>query len=68
MGFSLEWKLLLLRGEIAALDHYCPLEGKTKGTRSTPYYSIERIIFINLLYYNYSNSLVKSHTKSKGKR
>ncbi len=32
---------LLLRcqssmGEILALDHYCPLGGKTKGTRSTP--------------------------------
>jgi hypothetical protein len=23
------------------LDHYCPLEGKTEGIRSTPYYSIE---------------------------
>jgi hypothetical protein len=29
----------VLRGEIAALDHYSPIKGKTKRTRSTPYYS-----------------------------
>jgi hypothetical protein len=33
----------LLKGEIAALDHYHLPEGKTKGTRSTPYYSIKQI-------------------------
>ncbi len=32
----------VLKGEIATIDHYHPLRGKTKGTRSTPYYSIER--------------------------
>jgi hypothetical protein len=32
---------MLLRGEITTLDHYRFLEGKTKGARSTPYYSIE---------------------------
>ncbi len=29
----------VLKGEITALDHYRPLGGKTKGIRSTPYYS-----------------------------
>jgi hypothetical protein len=28
----------VLRGEIATLDHYCPLESKIEGTKSTPYY------------------------------
>jgi hypothetical protein len=29
----------LLRDEIMIPNHYRPLGGKTKGTRSTPYYS-----------------------------
>lgn len=32
----------VLKSEIATFDHYRPLRSKTKGTRSTPYYSIER--------------------------
>ncbi len=43
MCFFFKWQLLLLRGEIVAPNHYCLLGDKTKGTRSTPYYSIERI-------------------------
>jgi len=33
----------LLRGEIVAPNHYCPLGDKTKGTRSTLYYSTEEL-------------------------
>jgi hypothetical protein len=32
----------VLRGEIAVLNCYCPIRGKTKGTRSTPYYSTKK--------------------------
>jgi hypothetical protein len=33
----------LLRGEIAALNHYYPLEGKNKGTKSTLYYCTKKL-------------------------
>ncbi len=47
----------MLRGEIAAPDHYRLPRGKIKGTRSTPYFSTEQELpFTNLLYYNYSHS------------
>jgi hypothetical protein len=32
----------MLSGEIEAFNYYRLLGGKTKGTRSTPYYSIDR--------------------------
>ncbi len=35
--------MMMLRGEIVALDHYCPLGGKTRGTRSTLYYSSKKL-------------------------
>jgi len=39
-GWSL---MMILRGEIAAPNHYRPLGGKTRGTRSTPYYSSKKL-------------------------
>jgi hypothetical protein len=35
-GWSL---MMMLRGEIVAHDHYCLPRGKTRGIRSTLYYS-----------------------------
>jgi hypothetical protein len=32
----------LLKGEIVTPNHYFPLEGKTKGTRLTSYYSTKK--------------------------
>ncbi len=32
----------MLKGEITAPNHYCLPKGKTKGTKSTSYYSIEK--------------------------
>jgi hypothetical protein len=49
----------MLKGEIATLEHFHPPRGKTKGTRSTPYYSLKRTTLTILLYYNYSNSRYK---------
>jgi hypothetical protein len=46
----------VLRGEIVAFDHYHPIISKTKGTRSTPYYSTKKTTFIKLFYYNYSSN------------
>jgi hypothetical protein len=38
--------IMLLRGEITTLDHYRFLEGKTKGARSMPYYSIAKYFLL----------------------
>jgi hypothetical protein len=32
-----------VKGWNCDLDHYCPLGGKTRGTRSMPYYSSKKI-------------------------
>ncbi len=40
----------MLRGEIVALNQYCLLEGKTKGTRLTPYYLTQKKL-LSLLNY-----------------
>jgi hypothetical protein len=35
--------MMMLRGEIVAPNHYCPLGGMTRGTRSTPYYFSKKL-------------------------
>jgi len=46
-----------VKNEITTPNHYHPLGGKTKGTRSIYYYTTKKnFFFSSLLYYNYSSS------------
>jgi len=56
----------LLKGEIAALDHYHLPEGKIEGTRSAPYYSIKQINL--LLTYFITTIHIVSKESYKGQR
>jgi hypothetical protein len=49
----------LLRGEICDPRTLPCLRGKTRGTWSTPYYTLKRTTLTSLLYYNYSDSMYK---------
>jgi hypothetical protein len=54
-------------GEIEALDHYRPLEGKTEGTMSTPYYSTKKKPSVT--YFITTIQIInENHTKGQGKR
>jgi hypothetical protein len=61
-------KHVLLRGEIVALDHYCPPRGKIKRTRSTPYYSMGNKLLL-LIYFTIIIRVLnkKSYKKQKKK-
>jgi hypothetical protein len=55
----------LLRDKIVALDHYYPPQGKTKGTRSTPYSSTRKKL-PSLAYFTTTTQVV-SEVIQKGK-
>jgi hypothetical protein len=61
------FKLVMIRGEIATLNHYCLPKDKTERTRSTPYYSKKQKYFL-LNYFVIIIHIIRSHTKSKGGR
>ncbi len=54
-------------GEIATPNHYCFPRNKTKGTRSTPYYSSKKLP--SLVYFTTSTQILgKESYKKKWKK
>jgi hypothetical protein len=55
-----------VKGEIVAFNYYCPPKCKTKGTRSTPYYSTKRN-YLSLTDLTTTIQLVNEKSCKRGK-